>query len=406
MNNNVLPVIDFEPVIIKKAKGIVLTSESGEEIIDYSSGQFCTVFGNSFNKILKFLRNKPLHTNTATLSSIYIDGIEQLKKILGNFHGKSILLNTGAEAIEFAIRYSKISKSRNGIICFDKGYHGLTLGAQSITYGGVFAKPIQPDIYSLTIPSIGASTQEIDLILKTLKKLCEEKSEQIACIVLEPIVSVGGMFTPDPIFFHGIRDICTKYDIILIFDECQTGFGRTGTWFNYEQIGVIPDIVVTAKAIGLGFPVSSVSITDSILYKYGMNMTHYSSHQNDPLAGAIIQYGVEYIERNNLLEYIKNIGEYFYKMLYQLSEETQLISHPRGKGLILGCDLQFEGVEDYRELSTLLRRSLLSDGALIQATNGGKTLRFLPAYIIKRKHIDFLFEKMLAALLRIKENGI
>ena len=220
-----------------------------------------------------------------------------------------------------------------------------------------------------------------------------------ACVLFEPVVSVGGMRYPEPEFFKEARRLCDEYEAILAFDESQTGFGRTGEWFAYQKLGVIPDMAVLAKGLGLGFPVAAVLFRDTLIPEAGKyGMTHYSSHQNDAFSAAIVNSGIHYIENNKLLKRVRIMGEYFLERLKMLEEKNGHIKDARGCGLMLGAELCYEGIENYRDVYHNVYGKMAEKGVLIQGTDGGHTLRFLPDYLIQKEDIDFAVENLDEAL--------
>lgn len=388
---NLLPVIQFSNTVLTRGKGTYVYDTEGNKYLDINAGQFCSIFGHSHDELSQHVYDiacNLVHTNTGMLSEDAINAADNLNRISGSMDAKSILLSTGAEAIEFCLRYAKYLKKKSGVICFSKGYHGLTLGAQSITYSGVYSFPSVPNVYNVPIPDTFAGESEVQRCVDSFESVLAQQSDNVAVAVLEPIVSVGGMIIPPKEYFNQIATLCERYGILLAFDECQTGFGRTGEWFYYQQLDCTPDIVVCAKGIGLGFPVAVVMFKQDIVPDSGFGLTHYSSHQNEPLAGAIINFGIEYIERYGILKEVAKKGEYFLQQLNRLAQQHSAISKPRGKGLMLGFDLNFEGISDYRPVFTKINALAMEKGLILQATNGGRTIRFLPSYLIDYSEID------------------
>lgn len=392
MDIKLLPVIQFSEKIISKGKGSWIYDEDGAKYLDLNAGQFCSILGHSNSSLKKeILKNldEIQHTNSGMLSSKIIEAAERLNFISGEMNARSIFLTTGSEAVEFAMRYAKNIKNRNGVICFNKGYHGLTLGSQSVTYGGQYAYPKVENIFSIEVPTKDNYLEKI----KEIEKILIENSN-IAMILLEPIVSVGGMLLPPREYFIKLKNLSEKYEVFLVFDESQTGMGRTGTWFYYQSLECTPDILILSKGIGGGFPVSAVLFNEKVIPKDGLKLTHYSSHQNDPFLGAIVIEIINYISENNLLEEISKKGKYFYKRLKKLSEEYDIITAPRGKGLMLGFDLKIRDIDNYREVSKKFLKRIEEQGVILQATNGGQTIRILPNYLITYEEIDICIKAL------------
>jgi 4-aminobutyrate aminotransferase-like enzyme len=390
--------VDLLPNVIASGQGSFVTDVDGNKLLDLNAGQFCCIFGHSWPKMDAIIR-KQLgtigHTGTNTVSQDVLVAAKALSERCPGMSGKVIFLSTGAEAVECAMRFAKGVKKRNGFVCFKNGYHGLSLGSQSVTFGGQWALPVVDQIHSIAVPCFheldeAALAAAMDASIEELQRLLASHGEEIAGLILEPIISVGGMiYLPDS-YCERISDLCKKHDIFLVYDECQTGMGRTGTWFCYEHSKVIPDILVSAKAVGAGFPVSMVVFNGKTVDLKATSLGHYSSHQNDPLSAGIVTGVIEEIENGRLLEAVQDKGAYLLGKLVELSGKYSFIKKPRGRGLMLGFDIDRPGLTSYRQLGKEFLDRLLENGVMLQATSQGKTYRLLPNYLVSREEIDFL----------------
>jgi 4-aminobutyrate aminotransferase-like enzyme len=210
------------------------------------------------------------------------------------------------------------------------------------------------------------------------------------------------MFFPPKEYFQRVIEICRRHGILFILDECQTGFARTGTWFHYQQMGCIPDFVVCAKGMGLGYPVSAVIFRGGLVPPEGFKMQMYSSHQNDPFNCGLASFAIDWITKYDLLARIIKSGQYFLERLTELAQEFPLVHKPRGRGLMLAFDLSLDGLPDYSRLSRSFLAALLVRGCLLQAANSGRTIRLLPSYLIDADEIDF-FVKTVREVARLEE---
>lgn len=394
MENYCIPVIPFHKEILVRGEGSYVFDEEGKKYLDLNSGQFCTVLGHSNSEVVKMISDTAqtlVHTSSAMLSRKSLEAAAELHRISGDMKARSILLSTGAEAVEFAIRYAKHLTGKSGMMCFEKGYHGLTLGTQSVTFAGRYAVPQVEKVRAIEIPDTFVTEEELNQKLSVLEEQLKLYGKETAAVLVEPIVSVGGMIFPGKRYFKEVEALCRKYEVLVIFDESQTGFGRTGEWFCYQQFDVVPDMVVCAKGIGLGYPVSAVLMKEELLDEK-MTMTHYSSHQNDPFSSSIVCFGIKYMEENGLLGKVKEKGSYFLHKLQELCQENDMYQKPRGMGLMMGVDLQLPGIRDYRPVYSWLSQECARKGVLIQGTDGGRVLRFLPDYILEKEDIDFCIE--------------
>ena len=384
--NYLIPVIGFDNVIIKEGKGSYVYDVNDKEYIDLNSGQFCTVFGHCNEEIddvvIQNIKNIA-HTSTSMLTENVVKLSKKINNITKDIDGHSIILSTGAEAVEFCIRYAKALTKKEGLVCFDVGYHGLTLGTQSVTYSGVYAIPRVPSIYPFPVPKNFIDEAQTQKYINMFAEMIEKNHENIAAVLFEPIVSVGGMILPPKEFFKSVREICDKYRIMLIFDECQTGFARTGSWFAYQGLEVMPDLIATAKGVGSGYPISRVIMNGKHIPTEGiLPITHYSSHQNDSFAASVILAGINYIEKYDMLQKIKDNGNLFLNLLKDFEQRCEYVKDARGLGLMMGLDFYHKSINNYRYFYKDIHKILLDKGVIIQTTNGGKTLRFLPDYLM------------------------
>ena len=383
--------------VIEKGKGCKVWDVDGKEYYDLNAGQFCMAFGHGYEPFIECVSKQMQliwHTNTATLTPVVFEAAEKLAKINDPILSKTMFLSTGSEANESAMRYAKFITGKNGIVSISRGYHGLTLASQAATFTGMWARPKVPLAFCVTAPDYihsGHSVTEEEYIaycINEVKTLFEKSNNEIAAFLMEPILGAGGMVDIPIRYMKAVRELCDKYGVLLIFDECQCGFGRTGEWFAYKRAGVVPDIITTAKAMGMGFAVSAVTFRDDIIKSVEGKVTNFSSHQNDPLSCAIVSFVIDEIERLNLLESNKEKGEYLLRILQQVCNQTKFLKNPRGIGLMCGFDLNDEIIENCRSFSNIFIQKLLNNGILIQSTRENKTYRIMPSYLISKEEID------------------
>jgi acetylornithine/succinyldiaminopimelate/putrescine aminotransferase len=398
--------------ILTKGKGSWVWDTNKKRYLDLNAGQFCVVLGHSnkkFNKLIRKSLNKLVHTNTNALSSTVLKASEELSRTTFGLFKKSIFLSTGAEANEFALRYAKFINNREIVLSLGEGYHGLTYLTQGLSSEGAWAIPKVESAISLLTPNSVHFDSTIILDSKNdLIEKIERYKEKVSAVIIEPILGTSGIIEIPKDYLVNLRQLCDKYSIILIFDECQTGFGRTGSWYAYQTLEVVPDVLCLSKALGNGFPVASVSFRDGLIDKVEGKITHFSSHQNDPLAADIIAFNIKYIQKNDLLARVSSIGHYLIKELNIVSEETKGIVNVRGKGLMIGFDLAPIFHDDLRGNSQKLIKAMENEGVLLQVVRKGLTFRVLPNYHIKRGEIDFFIKalnKVLNSLIDIKRNN-
>jgi len=394
--------------VIEYGRGSKVWDVDGNEYFDLNAGQFCLTFGHNYEPFIECI-NKQMkriwHTNTATLTPEVFEAAKKMAEINANKLTKTMFLSTGSEANESALRYAKFITKRSGVVSISAGYHGLTLGSQSITFGGKWALPNISNAYSVTAPDYihsekNVSMEEyIDNCIAEAKELVFQKREELAAFIMEPIIGAGGMVEVPARYMKAIRNLCDEYGILLIFDECQCGFGRTGEWFSYQRAGVVPDIVTTAKAMGMGIAVSAVTFKDSIIKGVEGKVTNFSSHQNDPLSAAVVCFVIDEIRKKNLLKRNKEMGEYLMDAIRKICEKTEYLIDARGVGLMCGFDLNDSLIDDCKTFSNRFIKKMQENGILIQSTRNGKTFRLLPNYLITKAEIDYISNGIIKSIL-------
>ncbi|MBP7216749.1 MAG: aspartate aminotransferase family protein [Candidatus Omnitrophica bacterium] len=394
--------VAYRTPILKKGNGAWVEDLDGNRFLDLMSGQFSLALGHShreYARLLAALANKIVHTSTLHFSEEVLAGASALASITAAGLKKTIFLSTGAEAVECALRHAKYFTGKDGVVALVRGYHGLTLATQSLSNAGLYAHPAIRDVYYIPTPDVHhvfsgqGSAMLVKCCLADARKALARAKGTIAAFIVEPVISVGGMIFPPPSFFKGIRALAREHKALLIFDECQTGLGRTGRWFGYEHTTVVPDMVVLAKAIGLGLPTSAVIMQERIARAIEGKIMHFSSHQNDPHSGATVAFLINYMRRHRLLAQIRAKGSYFLRELTKLSLKRSLLQKPRGLGLMLGFDVpasEYHGVSLGQRLISLLEE----EGVIVQATRRGTVFRILPSFEITKEQIDFFISKL------------
>lgn len=404
----VLPVTRFVEPMLASGSGAYVHDCDGNRYLDLNSGQFCLCFGHGyppFNEHIARTLDILSHTNTATISPLVLEALETLAGIHGGERESSIILSTGAEANECAFRFIKSITGRHKMISFDKAYHGQTLGTQGVSSAGAWAVPGIPGTFSIPVPDTrfdadpAHEREQVDAALNRLEQIFAENRGEIGAVIFELILGAGGMIFPPETFFHEAHKLIREHGALLVLDECQTGFGRTGAWFAYQEYGLDPDAVVFAKAAGAGFPVSGVTFKRTWADEMRKGpLTHFSSHQNDPLAAAALNFVVAEIRKRHLLDRIRERGTIILERLEALAAQSEKLVAPRGRGLMIGFNIS-ESLfrEDYNPGAELVR-AMQERGVLIQAISRGRIFRVLPNYLIADEDIDLLMNALEEAL--------
>lgn len=360
-----------------KGEGSRVWDQEGKEYVDFAGGIAVNCLGHCHPAMVKALTeqgNKLWH-----LSNVFTNepAIRLAKKLTdATFADRVYFANSGAEANEAALKLArrwaldKFGAEKNQIIAFNKGFHGRTFF--TVTVGG---QPAYSDGFG---PKPGA-VEHVDYNdLAALEKLM---SEQTCAVMMEPLQGEGGVISPDVEFVKGVRELCDKYNALLVFDEVQTGFGRTGSLYAYQQLGVAPDILSTAKALGGGFPIGAMLTTNEIAQHLKPG-THGSTYGGNPLACAVSEAVFDVVNTSEVLEGVKKREQLFKDALHKINEKYHVFKDIRGKGLLLGAELteQFEGkARDFLNAAA-------DEGAMVLVA-GPSVIRFTPSLIIPEQDI-------------------
>jgi 4-aminobutyrate aminotransferase/(S)-3-amino-2-methylpropionate transaminase len=396
------------PVFVERAGGGVLVDVDGNSLIDFGSGIAVTSVGNAADAVVaNVTRQVADFTHTCFMVTPYegyVAVCEALNRLTPGDHEKrSALFNSGAEAVENAVKIARSATKRQAVIAFDHGYHGRTnltmaLTAKSMPYKHSFG-PFAPEVYRAPmsypfrepapITGVEAATRAISIIDKQVG------ADNVACVVIEPIQGEGGFVVPAEGFLPAIADYCRANGIVFIADEIQTGFARTGHWFACEHEGVVPDLITTAKGIAGGLPLAAVTGRAEI-----MDATHVGglggTYGGNPVACAAALGAIQTIEGQDLVGRARHIGEVMLPRLRAIAGQFPVIGDVRGRGAMLAVELVRPGTtEPDAAATTAVAKACHSEG-LVALTAGtyGNVLRFLPPLVMP----DHLLEEGLAIL--------
>jgi 4-aminobutyrate aminotransferase len=365
---------DFE---VAKGKGSYLFDLQGKKYLDFATGIACCITGHTHPQVVAAIKKqaeKLLHTCIGVAYyEPYVKLAEELKKIVPIKNAQTFLCQSGTEAVEAAIKLAKYATEKSGLIAFKGGFHGRTLGALSLTTSKMKYRegyePLLPEVYIAPFD------------LKVVEGLLKVK--KIAGVIIEPILGEGGYLVVEKNFLKGLRQLCTKYQSLLIFDEVQTGMGHSGKWFACEHFGVSPDIITIAKGIASGLPLGACVASKEIMDRWSPG-AHGSTFGGNPVSCAAAIATIEVIKKEKLLQNAAKQGAYLKKKLSQLQMQyPKLIKEVRGLGLMLGVDFGDS------EIVKKIRNHCLAKGLVLIATGGeGTVIRWLPPLNVNREQID------------------
>ncbi|MEL0629173.1 4-aminobutyrate--2-oxoglutarate transaminase [Psychromonas aquatilis] len=380
------------PVYVERAKNAEIWDVEGNRYIDFGTGIAVCNTGHSHPKVVEAAKSQiDKFSHTCVMVNPYESAVELAEKLTaiapGDSEKKAIFVTTGAEAVENCVKIARAHTGRRGVIAFNGGFHGRTNLTMALTgkitpYKHLFG-PFPGDIFHAPFPieSHGISVKDSLKALQNLFKVDISPSD-VAAIIIEPIQGEGGFYSAPVEFLVALRELCDEHGIVLIADEIQTGFGRTGKMFNMEYANVEPDLITMAKGIAGGFPLSAVvgksAIMDAPL-PGGLGGTYGGS----PVACAAALAVLEVIEEENLIQRANEIGALFNEKLTLLkNQHPTLIADVRNKGAMIAIELIIDG--DIEQPNSALTQALIANAAeyglvLLACGFYGNVIRFLPA---------------------------
>ncbi|MDI6859668.1 MAG: acetylornithine transaminase [Methanocellales archaeon] len=358
-----------QPVVIAEGKGAIVWDVDGKEYIDCVAGIAVNNVGHCHPKVVSAIKKQAerlIHTSNLYYTETQVELAEKIASLTNL--DKVFLCNSGTEAAEAALKLARKASNEKDFIAADGSFHGRSMGALSVTSREKYRKAFEPLIPGVKfVPYDDAEAIEDAITPRT------------AAVILEPIQGEGGVRIPSDGYLRAVRDICDDSGTLLIFDEVQTGFGRTGRWFASMHWGVQPDIMIMAKAMGGGFPIGAMVAKESVAQKFQRG-DHASTFGGSPLACAASLGAISALEKG-LIERSAKLGKYFMKKLGELKHDY--IKEVRGKGLMIGMELTIGGdaiVDKARERGVLLN--------CVSET----VLRFVPPLVITKEQIDRVVE--------------
>lgn len=398
------------PLYVKEARGAIITDVDGNQFIDFAGGIGMQNVGHCHPKVVRAVQKQAesfIHPCFhVTPYENYITLAEKInEKVPGTSEKKTMFANSGAEAIENAVKIARKVTGRSKVISFERGFHGRTLMTMSLStkenpYKAGFG-PFVSDMHILPYPYYyraeeGASPEEVDSqVIYQFDKFLEEVSpEKVAAIVMEPVQGEAGFIVPSILFVKRIREICDQYGILMIMDEVQTGFGRTGKWFATEHFQIEPDIITLSKSIAGGLPLSAIVGRAELMDIPGRGQIG-GTFAGSPLSCAAGLAVFEIMEEESLVERAQQVGNRIISHLHEMQLKYEVIGDVRGIGAMIAMELVTDRItkEPAKELTLKLIDEFWKNGLIsIGAGIFDNVLRFLPPLVISNEEIDRGFE--------------
>lgn len=363
------------PIVLERGDGVFLYDTDGKRYLDFCAGIAVFALGyqnRAYNEALKGQIDKLIHTSNYYYNLPAIRAAKKLVRVSGM--DRVFFTNSGAEAVEGAIKtarkyaYLKDGCKDHEIIAMERSFHGRTFGALSVTANPRYREPFKPMIGHVRF----ARLNDFDSVL-------EQVTEKTCAILLEPVQGEGGLFAAEEEFLSRLRKLCSRRDILLVFDEIQCGMGRTGYFYAWQKYGVKPDVMTTAKALGCGVPVGAFLMTERVAAASLEAGDHGTTYGGNPLVCAAVEKVLDLFDSGHIIENVREVAPYLERRLEELKSRHACILERRGAGLMQG--LVFD-----RPVGDVIGQALEKGLILINA--GPDILRFVPPLIITKENVD------------------
>jgi 4-aminobutyrate aminotransferase len=403
----------YYPLNVVGAEGIHVVAENGRRYMDFSSGLAVLPIGHCHPEVQAAARGqleRLIHTGGVYFNETTVYAAERLVGVTPSGLDSLFFSNSGAEAVEGALKLARYVTGRQGIISFTGAFHGRTLGAVSITTSSARYRtryhPLLPSVYQTPYPScfrcpFGRKQNDCELeCLAWLKAMLERviTPEEVAAVIIEPVLGEGGYMPAPRRFLRELHELCSSHGMLLIFDEVQSGMGRTGSWFAADHYGVTPDIMTVAKGIASGLPLSAVVSRHDLMDKWPSG-AHGTTFGGNPVSCAAAIATIEVIRREGLLKHAAALGEQAIQRLKSIAAVCPVVGDVRGFGFMIGIELVSpDGHPCHKKCDELLRFCFERELILINCGLERNVIRFIPPLITS--------EAELAAALDILAEGI
>ncbi|HKR74793.1 MAG TPA: aspartate aminotransferase family protein [Candidatus Nitrosocosmicus sp.] len=361
------------PVSIIKGKGCKVWDTNGREYLDCMGGYGVALVGHCNDRVVQAITEQAQKLITCHMSvynEVRLHFLKKFKSITPKNLQSSFFTNSGTEAVEAALKFSRKFTGKSGIIALNGGYHGKTFGSLSVTYNEKYRKSFLPLLDDVKFISYSE--------VETISEIVTQSENNIGTIIVEPIQGETGIIMPPPNFLKSVREVCTSNGLVLIFDEIQSGLGRTGKMWAGQHWGVEPDIMCLAKGIAGGVPMGLAAMRPEILNSLKVG-EHSSTFAGNPLACAAGSGAIDALVEDGLVANSEKIGKIFKDGLMNLKDKYKIIRDVRGLGMMLGVEMRFD-VKD-----------ILLDGiknGILLLYSGRNILRLLPPLVMNEEEVN------------------
>jgi 2,2-dialkylglycine decarboxylase (pyruvate) len=400
----------FAPFVVSRAEGAWVETTDGRRVLDFTSGQICSTLGHNHPRIVAALRralDEVIHLNSWMLSEPVLALAERLVGLLPAPLDRVVLLNTGSEANEVALKLAKLHTGRFEVAGLTRSFHGLLAGIASVNFsiGHDGYGPLMPGAFAVPAPyAYRCPVRHCDgacdcTCLEVGFELLDQQSVGSLCaFVAEPVLSTGGIIVPPDGYFRRARELCDARGMLMVLDEAQTCLGRLGSMFAFEQDGVVPDLLTLSKTLGGGLPLAA-TVTSGALAESceAKGFVHVTSHVSDPLPAAGGLAVLDVVEEEGLVDLAAERGRYLMHRLAELQAAHEQIGDVRGRGLLVGVELVTDRAskEPADALGSAVTDECLARGLSMNIVRSGKMancLRLAPPLNVTEEEIDIAIE--------------
>jgi 4-aminobutyrate aminotransferase len=399
-------------LMVDHGEGAYLFSTDGKRYLDFTSGIGVTSTGHSHPRVVRAIQEQAarlLHGQpTIVLNQPLLQLVEEMLTVSPAPLDTFFFTNSGAEAVEGAVKLARHATRRPNVIVFQGSFHGRTNLTMAMTTSKTVYRagyqPLAAGVFVAPYPyayyygwdeetTVRFCLRELKLLLKT-----QTAPEETAAIVIEPVLGEGGYVVPPDAFLPALRELCDHYGILLVADEIQCGFGRTGKWFAIEHTGVVPDILVMAKGLGSGMPIAGLAARKELMDRWTPG-SHGGTYGGNAVACAAAVATIQTIRDEHLVENAARMGEVLMGGLRQLQRSHPEIGDVRGRGLMVACEMTDAAGEPWADRAKAVVRAAFGQGLLLLSCGSYEnTIRWIPPLVVNASQIEEGLEKFQAAL--------
>jgi 4-aminobutyrate aminotransferase len=392
----------YTDILVDRGEGVYLHASDGRRYLDFTSGIGVTNTGHCHPAVVAAVQEqvgKLIHGQINIVRhQPVLDLAEELLTIMPAGLENFFFSNSGAEAVEAALKLARQATGRPNVIVFQGSFHGRTVGTMSLTTSSTIYRvgyqPLMPGVFVAPYPYAyrfgWTSEQTTEFCLRELRHLLVSQTapKETCAVLIEPVLGEGGYVPPPPGFLHGVQGICREHDLLLIADEVQSGFGRTGRWFGHEHFGVEPDVMIMAKGLASGFPLSGIVARPELMSKW-IPGSHGGTYGGNAVSCAAATATIRVIRDEGLVEHAARMGEHLLACLRTLQQRGTEIGDVRGLGLMAAAEFTTAQGEPDTATAKAVRVRCLERGLMLLTCGPyGNVIRWIPPLVVTQDQMD------------------